>query len=65
MSPVVMEVSEKIYFSYKSHWTLTLGGPFVAWKETPGKFMPASVDTMKRKTAGGGALGPENARKEG
>lgn len=44
---------------------LTLGGPFVAWKETPGKFMPASVDTMKLRTAGGGALGPENARKEG
>ena len=35
------------------------------WKETPGKFMAASVDTMKLKTAGGGALGPENAWKEG
>ena len=56
-----MEVSKKIHFSYKSHWTLTLGGPFMDWKETPGKFMAALVDTMKLKTAGGGALWPENA----
>ena len=56
-----MEVSKKIRFSCKSHWTLTLGGPFMDWKEKPGKFMAASVDTMKLKTAGGGALGPENA----
>lgn len=58
-----MEGSKKIHFHYKSHWTLTLGDPFVDWKEALGKLIPASVHPEKLPVDG--AWGPEKARREG
>lgn len=57
-----MEVSQKIHFNNKSHWTLTFGDPFADWKEAPGKLIPVLAH---HGTAMKQAVGPENTWSKG